>query len=52
MKYNRKHQVRADGKMNAQDARIVGKRLADAAVIFATLTGLAAVLAAVAQFVK
>ncbi|WP_274571132.1 hypothetical protein [Neisseria leonii] len=52
MKYNPKHQVKVDGKMNATDAGIVGKRLANAAVIFATLTGLAALLAAVAQFYK
>ncbi len=38
--------------MNATDAGIVGKRLAAAALIFATLTGTAAVIAAVAQFFR
>lgn len=38
--------------MNMEDAGIVGKRLAAAAIIFATLTGAAALLAAVAQFFK
>ncbi|CBX21309.1 unnamed protein product [Neisseria lactamica Y92-1009] len=52
IKYNPKHQVKVDGKMNTTDAGIVGKRLAAAALIFATLTGLAAVIAAAAQWVK
>lgn len=38
--------------MNAQDAGIVGRRLANAALIFAVLTGTAAVLAALAQFFR
>ncbi|UOO87501.1 hypothetical protein [Neisseria arctica] len=52
MNYKPKHQVKVDGKMNAKDAGIVGKRLANAAIIFATLTGMAALLAAIAQFYK
>nr|DAO38073.1 MAG TPA: hypothetical protein [Caudoviricetes sp.]DAS02651.1 MAG TPA: hypothetical protein [Caudoviricetes sp.]DAT12116.1 MAG TPA: hypothetical protein [Caudoviricetes sp.] len=38
--------------MNVEDAGVVGKRLANAALIFAILTGSAAVLAAIAQFFK
>lgn len=38
--------------MNTTYAEIVGKRLAAAALIFATLTGLAAVIAAAAEWVK
>ena len=52
IKYNPKHQVKVGGKMNTTDAEIVGKRLAAAALIFATLTGLAAVIAAAAEWVK
>ena len=52
IKYNPKHQVKVGGNMNTTDAGIVGKRLAAAALIFATLTGLAAVIAAAAEWVK
>lgn len=52
IKYKPKHQVKVGGRMNVEDAGIVGKRLANAALIFAILTGSAAVLAAIAQFFK
>lgn len=35
MKYTPKNQVKVDGKMNAKDAGIVGKRLATAALVAA-----------------
>lgn len=35
MKYTPKNQVKVDGKMNAKDAGIVGKRLAAAAIVAA-----------------
>ena len=48
MKYTPKNQVKVDGKMNARDAGIVGKRLAGAAVIAAVGVALGSVGAACA----
>jgi len=46
MKYNPKHQVKVDGKMNTEDAGKVGNKLANAAYIAAALFGVAALIAA------
>lgn len=46
MKYNPKHQLKVDGKMNEHDAGVVGRRLATAGVIAAILFGAAAIIAA------
>lgn len=52
MNYTPKHQVKVEGKMSAEDAGIVGKRLANAALIAAVMFGLAALIAAAAQLVS
>lgn len=44
--YRPKHRVKVDGKMHPEDAGIVGKRLANAALIAATGFSLAAMIAA------
>jgi hypothetical protein len=46
-KYTPKHQVKVDGKMSANDAGIVGRRLANAALVLAVGISAAAVIYAV-----
>jgi len=42
--FNAKTSIKVDGKMNEQDAGIVGKRYSLAALIFASCVGLAALI--------
>ncbi|MCG1038780.1 MULTISPECIES: hypothetical protein [Burkholderiaceae] len=46
-KYTPKYQVKVDGKMNSTDAGIVGRRLANAALILAAGFGSAALIWAI-----
>lgn len=41
IQYNPKHQVKVEGKMTAEDAGLVGRRLAAGAFFFAVCAGLA-----------
>lgn len=47
MNYTPKHQVKVNGKMSEKDAGIVGKRLANAALIAAAGFVVAAIIAAI-----
>lgn len=42
--YNPKNQLKVDGKMSTEDAGIVAKKLANAALIFATGCAIALIL--------
>lgn len=50
--YRPKSRVKVDGQMNPEDAGIVGKRLANAALIAATGVSLAAVIAALGVLLR
>jgi hypothetical protein len=52
IKYTPKHQVKVGGKMSEKDAGIVGKRLANSALIIAVCWGLSALIMAIAYFLK
>lgn len=52
IKYTPKHQVKVGGKMSEKDAGIVGKRLANSALIIAICWGLSALIIATAYFLK
>ena len=52
IKYTPKHQGKVGGKMSEKDAGIVGKKLANSALIIATCWGLSAIIFAVAYFIK
>lgn len=52
IKYTPKHQVKVGGKMSEEDVGIVGKRLANSALIIAVYWGLSALIMAIAYFLK
>lgn len=47
LNYRPKHRVKVEGHMHPEDAGVVGKRLANAALLAALLFGMAAILYAV-----
>ena len=49
IQYNPKTRVIVEGKMSKEDAGFVGRRLSTAALVFSWMSGMAAVLYAVAQ---
>lgn len=51
-KYKPKHHLKVGGKMNESDAGIVGRKLADAAFIFACCGGASALIFAVGYCLK